>query len=149
MGKQRDPVFVDSKGQWWHWDEVWADAIGPFDNEKAARANLEAYAQSLNKPRRRVMRQKSKEISKQELEDKAQQLHEEAVKSTDRAASLLADGSYGYAADREGAIINTDKPIRPDTLIALRRITKELVDFLSTEKCPVNSVKITYVDPEL
>lgn len=30
-------------GQWWFWDEVWQDRIGPFDSEEKANEGIRKY----------------------------------------------------------------------------------------------------------
>lgn len=33
--------------KWYFWNEVWADAIGPYDTEQEARENLKEYGEGL------------------------------------------------------------------------------------------------------
>ena len=37
------------EGQWYFWNEVWADRIGPFDSEEIAEEKLNEYVEYLNK----------------------------------------------------------------------------------------------------
>jgi hypothetical protein len=46
-----DPVHQEN-GEWWFWDETWADRWGPFPTEAAARESLSRYVDHLDgKPR--------------------------------------------------------------------------------------------------
>jgi len=40
-----DPVHQHNDGQWWFWDETWADEYGPFNDYEAAEISLEQYAE--------------------------------------------------------------------------------------------------------
>lgn len=46
-----DPVHVDPDGQWYFWDETWADRHGPFKTEEEASQGLHAYARWLDIPK--------------------------------------------------------------------------------------------------
>lgn len=52
-GFARDPVHED-EGQWWFWDETWADRMGPFVDEEAARKALVVYCDVLDNGVRQV-----------------------------------------------------------------------------------------------
>lgn len=45
-GTSRDPVH-EEKGQWYFWDETWADRLGPYPTEAIARSMLKGYAANL------------------------------------------------------------------------------------------------------
>jgi len=38
-----DPVHNEN-GQWYFWDETWAERYGPYATEREARCTLESYA---------------------------------------------------------------------------------------------------------
>lgn len=42
MASATDPVHTD-QGQWWFWDETWADRLGPYATEAQARSELDRY----------------------------------------------------------------------------------------------------------
>ena len=48
-----DPIFYEA-GEWFFWDEVWADKLGPFPNEVMARQKLEEYCEWLDTGNLRV-----------------------------------------------------------------------------------------------
>lgn len=37
-----DPIFEED-GKWYFWDEVWANAMGPFDSREEAVRELDRY----------------------------------------------------------------------------------------------------------
>lgn len=39
-----DPVFQADDGQWYFWDEIWVDRIGPYRTEGEARRQCASYA---------------------------------------------------------------------------------------------------------
>lgn len=41
-----NPIFKTTKG-WYFWDEVWANAIGPFNTKTDAQKHLKEYANYL------------------------------------------------------------------------------------------------------
>ena len=43
---KRDPVHRDA-GEWWFWEETWADRSGPFDTEEEAREACNRYAKEV------------------------------------------------------------------------------------------------------
>lgn len=44
--KSPNPIFEKNQS-WWHWDESWTDAHGPFSSEQDARRALRSYANHL------------------------------------------------------------------------------------------------------
>jgi len=42
-----DPVHEEN-GEWYFWNETWADRHGPFENEEAARKALAKYCEYLD-----------------------------------------------------------------------------------------------------
>ena len=38
------PIFKNSLGQWFFWDEIWANTMGPYDSEEIAKQKLVAYS---------------------------------------------------------------------------------------------------------
>jgi hypothetical protein len=44
---ERDPVHK-YEDEWYFWDEVWYDRIGPYETEELCRADLERYCKWLN-----------------------------------------------------------------------------------------------------
>lgn len=49
--KAPDPVFQDTDtGAWYFYDETWAFAHGPYEDEMIARKGLWLYARWLNSP---------------------------------------------------------------------------------------------------
>lgn len=43
---KHDPIHF-YKGQWWFWDEVWVDRLGPYDTETEARIELTRYCKEV------------------------------------------------------------------------------------------------------
>ena len=43
-----DPIYKTGAGEWYHYDETWSFAVGPFDNEKQAEEALERYCKELD-----------------------------------------------------------------------------------------------------
>jgi len=41
-------IIFEEGGKWWFWDEVWCNALGPFDTEAQAKIGLEIYCEDLN-----------------------------------------------------------------------------------------------------
>lgn len=42
-----DPIH-QWQGKWWFYDETWANQVGPFDTEEAARHACDKYCEELN-----------------------------------------------------------------------------------------------------
>jgi hypothetical protein len=42
-----DPIHEEN-GQWFFWDETWADRLGPYPTEARARQRLEQYCHFLD-----------------------------------------------------------------------------------------------------
>lgn len=42
---EEDPIH-EEKGQWWFWDEVWCDKLGPYSTRVAAQQACEEYARN-------------------------------------------------------------------------------------------------------
>ena len=43
-----DPIHQNEFGNWYFYDEIWVDRIGPFKDESTARAALKDYFEYLN-----------------------------------------------------------------------------------------------------
>lgn len=43
-----DPIHVGEDGKYYFWDELWANAIGPYENREQAERALKIYAEQLN-----------------------------------------------------------------------------------------------------
>jgi len=43
-----DPVHQKEDGQWYFWDEVGAEALGPYTTETVCREAVERYAEALD-----------------------------------------------------------------------------------------------------
>lgn len=44
MTLSTDPIFEED-GEWFFWDEVWANKHGPFQSREAAKEALDRYVQ--------------------------------------------------------------------------------------------------------
>lgn len=41
-----DPVFEEN-GEWWFWDEIWVDRLGPYPTEEKANKELKRYCEDV------------------------------------------------------------------------------------------------------
>ncbi len=45
--KSYDPVYEEN-GQWYFWDEIWVDILGPYDSQAEARRQIDRYVKFLD-----------------------------------------------------------------------------------------------------
>ena len=63
----RDPVHMDPDGQWYFYDETWANRYGPYPGPDEARSGLQEYAVWLNQQRPGASEEEQKPQSQLEL----------------------------------------------------------------------------------